>query len=260
MKVRSPSIPRQWRKQICERLIAPTQRQWRKQIGKPEELATHNSSYKGNASNTNPQIKPVKVRRLQKREDTRQPPMVSQKHREHQKRGLPSPHYQPNARANSPRLAQPQQPLQVHRNPDKDLKAGCEARGPSISPILGIFRSKICPPLPSFGCAQRPQIRVQSNSQVEQKPPGTTISWGSPKQFSERKNSTILVTLMEERCQVFLPHERASPEGLLSPAPRGEMMPPNHTTLSEGKSEAREEGCSLACSSPNLHTSLSYTP
>lgn len=145
MKVRSPSIPRQWRKQICERLIAPTQRQWRKQIGKPEELATHNSSYKGNASNTNPQIKPVKVRQLQKREDTRQPPLASQKHREHQKKGLLSPHYQPNARANSPGLAQPQQPLQVHRNPDKDLKAGCEARGPSIKSNSGYFQEQDLP-------------------------------------------------------------------------------------------------------------------
>lgn len=159
----------------------------------------------------------MKVRRLQKREDTRQPPLVSQKHRDHQKQGLPSPHYQPNARANSPRLAQPQQPLQVHRNPDKDLKEGCEARGPSIKSNT---KRKICPPLPSLGCAERPQIGVRSNPQVEHKPPGTTIRWGSPKQFSERKNSTILVTLMEERCQVFLPHERTSPEGLLSPAPR----------------------------------------
>lgn len=105
------------------------------EIGKARGTGHTQQQLQGiNALNTNPQIKPVKVHRLQKREDTRQPPLVSQKHRDHEKQGLPSPHYQPNAvpTANNPRLAQPQQPLQVHRNTDKNLKEGCGARGPSI--------------------------------------------------------------------------------------------------------------------------------
>lgn len=103
-------------------------------IGKARETGHTQQQLQGKYLNYRSQIKPVKVHRLQKREDTRQLPLVSQKHQDHQKQGLPSPHYQPNAvsRANSSRLAQPQQPLQVHRNPDKDLKEGCEARDPSI--------------------------------------------------------------------------------------------------------------------------------